>query len=66
MRSIGLGAVVSFFMVIGVLCCFYNSHAATTSLPRYYNFIATLRQHGLHATATWLLCYGNMVIAERE
>ena len=66
MRSIGFSAVVSFFMVIGVLCCCYNSHAATTLLPRYGNFIATLRQHGLHATATWLLCYGNMVIAERE
>lgn len=54
MRSIGLSAVVSFFMVIGVLCCCYNSHAATTLLLRCDNFIATLRQHGCCATATWL------------
>ena len=28
-------------------------------MPRYYNLIATLRQHDCHATATWLPRYGN-------
>lgn len=54
MRSIGLSAVVSFFMVIGVLCCCYNSHAAITLLPRYGNMVVVLRQHDCCATATWL------------
>ena len=28
-------------------------------MPRYNNLIATLRQHGYHAAATWLLHNGN-------